>query len=126
MNKQELLRQLAAALAAAGLLGAPLGAVAQEGRGTNGPAVSRRPAAGALYGITLGTEWGSGNYKKVEELEKVANTLLAYAATPEGKADMESDAAFKKLVEEVRTVMARIQRERAQQAPTTQPASQPR
>jgi hypothetical protein len=132
MKKQELLQQLAAALVAAGLLtGVAVEGAAQDNqrgdRPSTAPAASRRPAAGALYGIVWETTFQRGETQKAQELEKAADALLAYANTAEGKADMESDAEFKKLIDQLRAIKARVQQERARQkAPASQPASQPR
>ena len=83
---------------------------------TSTPAIGR-PAAQPMYGVTIWGHWEAGRTQQAQELEQSALALIAYAQTPEGKADMAQDAEFSKLISELRDVTARLAQARAQATP---------
>jgi hypothetical protein len=110
MPRDQALRQLTAALLAAGLLGGAAQANAQEN-----PAEQRNTPV-AIYGMPMVEPVPKppvSNAPSLDGLESAVDELLTYADSPEGLEEQRRDPGFKKLIQELRAAKASIQRRRA-------------
>lgn len=124
MSRHDLLRQLAAALSAAGLLGAPAAAQAEPPEPPRAvkqslyavaaaPHPVPRPAHQALYAVAW-REARQRRAKEARQLEEAADALLRYADTEAGQADLQQDSRLAALIEELRVIKRDAQRERTE------------
>lgn len=106
MPREQALRQLTAALLAAGLLGGAAQANAQENTRV------------AIYGMPMiePVPAPTSNAPSLDSLESAVDELITYADSPDGQDEQRRDPGFKKLVAELRAAKASIQRRRERAA----------